>query len=574
VAGTLVPGPQEDRRATLRAVRAVAAAHGEPGRPLHVAGVTALAVDASEYALRDLEEIGGTALIVSVLVLFVLCRSIKETAIAIGTTGLPPLFALAAAVLLDLPVTALGAALFPVLAVVGITGSVHLLNAYAEERQDGAGAPEAARAAAARLRWPIALSLVTTAAAFASLAWTGVPAFSAGGQIVALGMLVAIPVLLLGLPAALAWSAPRARDSAARRLDAPLVRLAQWTVRRRLAIAVAGAAACAAGVALTAGAKVRVDVLQAFQPESRIARTYTFLEERLTATVPTDAVLDARADAPMDAILADLSSFGVEARAEPAVSSAMSLADLVRYGQRVSPVPVNEAGALLVLRSPVFAAITRRFEDPAAHRYRVKMRLRDGAPPAVLDRLQAIAARRTTGRMEIVGLYVRAVETTRTLIANLAAGAVLMGVVVMVASGLALRSWRAGVAALLPNLMPPAVVFGAAALLGVRLDVSAVAVGAVAIGLAVDDTLHVLFRVRYERRRGRDLDGALVEAQRHVGRALVFSTAVLTAGLLCLGLSAFLPTARFGLFTALCCLAALPGDLLLLPALLRLLRAL
>lgn len=573
IAGTLRDTGRDRKEATLRTVREIARRHERPGRTIHVAGVTALAVDAGEYAVSDLKRIGLLALIVSAAVLFGLCRSVSETLVALLATGLPPLFALAGAVVLDVPVTALGAALFPILAVVGITGSVHLLNAYGEELRRGSAADVAAVRAARRLAPPITLSLATTAFAFASLRWTGVPAFRAGGLIVGLGMLLAIPVVLFGLPAALALLRPPARLARTGRLAARLEGVAAWVLRHRPWVLGAGVLLCAAGGVLATRARLQVDVLQAFKPESAIARTYRFLEDRLTAVIPTDAVLEAHEGADEVEVLDELERFSERVLEDPYVTNAMSLATLVTFGKHVSPVPVDDRAALLVLRTPLFAPITRRFEDRATHRYRVRLRLREGAPPEVLDRLEERAGEFTTGEASLTGLYVRAVGTTRHVIRDLGWGALLMAGVVVATIAIFLRSWRLALAAVVPNLLPPAVVFGCAAVLGRPLDVAAVAVGAVAVGLAVDDTLHVLFRVAEERRRGLTLEDAIAAAHGSVGRALVLSTVVLTAGLACLALSAFKPTAHFGLLTAAACAVALPGDLIVLPAFVRALRA-
>jgi predicted RND superfamily exporter protein len=570
VAGTLRRAPREERERTVRAIREIAERYERPGRPVYVAGVTALAMDAGEFAVQDMKRIGAIALGVSVLVLLVLCRSMLETVLAVAATALPPLFALTCAIELDLPVTALSAALFPVMAVVGITGSVHMLSAYGEARRAGMAAGEASETAARRLLGPIVLSFVTTAAGFETLQTTGVPAFRAGGHVVALGMLFAIPVLLLGIPAALAWAKPTPHDRPSR-LARPLASLAAWAVRRRIAVAVVSVLLCAAGAAVLPLARLRVDVLQAFQPQSRIARTYAFLETRLTATIPVDAVLVAREGASEGAVLRDLDDFSRRA-VEAGADNAMSLATLVEFGRRASPVNLDETGALVFLRT-FFAPITDRFEDVGTRRYRVKMRVKDGSPPEVLDRLEDAAWRRETGTMELTGLYVRAVGTTRSLVRNFALSALLMAGVVLLTVALALRSARLGLAAIVPNILPPLVIFGIAALLRIPLDVSAVAVGAVSIGLAVDNTLHVAFRLDEERRKGLPLDEALPAAVAAVGRALVLSTLVLAAGLACLALSAFLPTAHFGLFAGAATLVALPGDLVVFPAFVRLFRA-
>ncbi|MGH7163879.1 MAG: hypothetical protein ACREID_10395, partial [Planctomycetota bacterium] len=456
--------------------------------------------------------------------------------------------------------------------VVGITSSVHLLHAYAEEHGAGAEAGAAAWRATRRLRWPIGLSLLTTSAAFLTLGTTGVPAFRSGGLIVGLGVLAAIPVVLLGLPAALAWVRPRPRGTVAGRLDRPLLRVAAMVVARRWPVFLGGLLITAAGSALAARARVKVDVLQAFKPESRVARTYRFLDERLTATLYVDLILKASPQARIAEVLADLDAFSDKALALPGIDNALSLSSLVRYGASILGMgpEVLSGGAgleaiLLVLRGP-FASVTGRFEDAPERRYRMKLRVREGTDPSVLDALRAAASELRTGEGTLTGLYVRAAGTARHVVRNLAASSALMTAIVVVTAALALRSWRAGWAALLPNLLPPAAVFGFESVRGAALDVSAIAVASVAIGMTIDNTLHALFRLRAERAAGRSLRGAILRTQRSVGRAMVMSTAVLVAGLAFLSGSAFLPTAHFGVYTAAACVVGLLGDLLLLPA--------
>ena len=563
VASSLRPGSRAERAATLKRVRAVARTH--PG--MHVSGVTPFAIEASEYALADLRRIGLLALAVAVVVLFLLCGSFGETAVAVVATGLPPLFALGFAALLGIRLTAMGAALFPVLAVVGITSSVHLLHGYRAEAEHHP--PEvAAWRAARRLRAPILLSLATSAAAFFTLSLTGVPAFATAGTTVGLGLLTAIPVVLLGIPAALVLFRLTGRP-AARRLDRLLFGLGLF-VRRRERAVLAGSllVAVAAGVAMSQS-RLQVQVLQAFRKESGIAKTYAFLEKNLTATIPLDLVLDGRGRTDEE-LLADLRRFSEGADRTPGVAGSLGLDDLVDYGKRISPIPVGDPGALLYLRSQL-PKVVRRFEH--AGRYRIKLTLRDGTGPETLDRLRELAAG-CDAPARLTGLFLEAVETTRSLLADLARGVLAMLALLALLVTIALRSWRAGLAAVLPNLLPPLVVFGAAAALRIPLDVSAAAVGAVAVGLAVDDSLHMLFAVARERRAGRDLDRALLETQRRVGPALILSTVVLVAGLACLQASSFGPTARFGTYCAASCAVALLADLVCLPALLRRLRAL
>jgi len=575
-AGTLVPRDPALRAATIRRVRAIARAESREDSEIHVSGVSALALAASEYAFADLRRVGLAALMVSALVLLLLCGSLRETVVGLVTTALPPIYALGLAVLFDWPVTAMGAALFPVLGVVGITSTVHLFSAFHAEagrtgdRRTGDRRTAALRAAH-RVRVPVTLSLLTTAAAFYSLHATGVPAFEAGGRIVGIGVLFAIPVVLLGVPAALGFVGPPPGRTAAARLDRPLMALSIRTTRRPLLWTLAGFTLLLASVPLALSAPVRVDVLQAFRPDSEIARTYRFLEDRLTATLPVDVVWRVPEGTDTSVMLKELRALEQDLLALDGVESAVGVQTLVTYGQSI--MPFGEDAALLFLRR-FLGRITRRFEHAASGSVRLKVRVREGTRPEVLDLIERRASQLAPGEVTVTGLYVRAVHTTRALVFDLFRGVLLMVGVVVLITAVALRSWRAGLASLLPNLLPPAAVFGAAGLLGVALDVSAVAVGAIAVGLAIDDTIHMLYSIADETRAGRPLPRALLRTQKSVGRAVVLSTLALVAGLACLQASAFLPTARFGAFASAACLIALAGDLIVLPASLILLRRL
>ncbi len=564
IAGSIAPGPASARWETLRQVRAVVVGMEPKGVTLHVAGVTAFQMDAVAYSIVDLKRIGTWATSIALIVLWFLCRSWRATLAAVLATALPPLLALGFAAWFAIPITALATALFPVLVVVGVTSTVHLLHAYSEDRASGLDHARAAHGAARRLAAPVTLSLLTTAAAFASLQLTGVPAFRRAGPLVAAGLLSAIPVLLIFFPAVLArWRPPGVRRGTPR-----LAHL--FSLRRAPLLWAIGALLVAVSCAFKIrSAQVEVNALQAFQPDSEIARTYRYLEDRLTAAVPVDLILHADEQSDVAAVLHDLRTFARAAAAIDEVDSTLSLETLVDYGKTVSPLPVGDTGALVFLRT-FFPEITRRFEHVPTRRYRVKVRVREAAPPRVLDEIAAAATKTKSGRAELTGLYVRAVSTTRHLLRDVARGTLWMVALVGLVVTLALRSWRLGLVSLLPNLLPPLLVGAGAVVLDIGFDVAVVAVGAVAVGLAVDDSFHVLFRYRRERLAGSDVRTALEATVRGVGPALSVSTTVLVAGLCCLAMSSFLPTARFGLFCAAASAVALPADLWLLPALVRL----
>lgn len=134
---------------------------------------------------------------------------------------------------------------------------------------------------------------------------------------------------------------------------------------------------------------------------------------------------------------------------------------------------------------------------------------------------------------------------------------------------LALRSLRLGLISLIPNIAPPAVAMGFFSLYTYEVGFWTAFVGATAIGLIVDATVHMLSKYRHARF---DLNYSSVESVRYsfttVGTALWVCSFVLVAGFMVLTLSPFLINAMLGRVVALTIFTALVLDFLLLPALL------
>jgi predicted RND superfamily exporter protein len=145
-------------------------------------------------------------------------------------------------------------------------------------------------------------------------------------------------------------------------------------------------------------------------------------------------------------------------------------------------------------------------------------------------------------------------------------GLTVVGVTLMMV--LALRSVRLGLLAMVPNLLPVLVAVGGMGWAGVRLDFATVMVAGIALGIAVDDTVHYLHRYRLELAAAGDPRVAVERALASVGRAMVTTSVVLFAGFSLMALSEFPPHRTFGLVLAGTMVVALLCDLLLLPALL------
>ena len=123
------------------------------------------------------------------------------------------------------------------------------------------------------------------------------------------------------------------------------------------------------------------------------------------------------------------------------------------------------------------------------------------------------------------------------------------------------------IVSLLTNLIPIFTMMGILAWFNIPIRVPTAMTFSVALGIAVDDSLHFLLRYKKELSKGLSKQKAIQNTLINTGSALMITTTVLVSGFLVLTLSAFLPTFQFGLLSAIMIALALICDLTLLPAL-------
>ncbi len=129
------------------------------------------------------------------------------------------------------------------------------------------------------------------------------------------------------------------------------------------------------------------------------------------------------------------------------------------------------------------------------------------------------------------------------------------------------RSLKIALIGILPNVLSTLVVLGIMGWLGIALDLMTITIASIAMGIAVDDTIHYIHRYLEERR---EQPGAQVLLRSHlsVGFAMVYTSLIIILGFSLLAFSDFMPSVMFGLLTGFAMTMALLFALCLLPALL------
>lgn len=195
----------------------------------------------------------------------------------------------------------------------------------------------------------------------------------------------------------------------------------------------------------------------------------------------------------------------------------------------------------------------------------------DPGPKGFEPLFNYVEARLPRGRFEChtTGAVVQIVRLSQGLVTGMVWGLGTSLVVMAAVCLLVFRSLRLALIAFLPNAFPLVVVFGLMGWCGVPISSGSAMVATVALGIALNDTIHFLLHYRkLTREEGRPIRAALVETFQVTGRPMIVTSMVHTAGFAIFLLTDFVPLYHFGLLSIISMQAALMGDLVILPCLL------
>ena len=166
------------------------------------------------------------------------------------------------------------------------------------------------------------------------------------------------------------------------------------------------------------------------------------------------------------------------------------------------------------------------------------------------------------------GLVPVVYKAQRTLLQSLVESTGWAFLAISIVMILLLRSPSAGMMSMIPNVFPIIVVFGCMGWMNVIIDIGTMMTASVAMGVAVDDTIHFLTWFRRGLDDGLERRRAIMLAYERCATAMTQTTMIAGLGLAVFGLSTFTPTQRFGILMLTLMTAALLGDLIFLPAML------
>ena len=128
------------------------------------------------------------------------------------------------------------------------------------------------------------------------------------------------------------------------------------------------------------------------------------------------------------------------------------------------------------------------------------------------------------------------------------------------------QSLKLSILAIIPNIFASSFILGIIGFLSIPLDIMTITIAAITIGIAVDNTIHYLYRFKEFNQNNNVID-AINLTNRSAGLAVFTTSVTIALGFSILSLSSFIPTVIFGIFTSMAMIFAMIGVLILLPSL-------
>ncbi len=171
-------------------------------------------------------------------------------------------------------------------------------------------------------------------------------------------------------------------------------------------------------------------------------------------------------------------------------------------------------------------------------------------------------------RAHPTGNLILLTRTTGSIVSGQIWSLALTASIIFVLMSAMFLSTRVGLIAMVPNVFPLFVFFGLMGATGAELNFGTNIIAAIALGVAVDDTIHIMMRLSKAIRSTADQEQALLETLSTVGKPALYASLVLCLGFFGLCFSTFVPIREFGFLSAITILVGLVGEISLLPALL------
>ncbi|MBV6519723.1 MAG: hypothetical protein DCC43_11665 [Candidatus Brocadia sp.] len=568
-------------------------------RNYHLAGPSVVNVELDQMSKKDMDKFTPLMFALSIIVLGCLFRNFSGVIIPLLTVGVCIIWITGCFVLFGQTMNMIANMLLPLTFIIALSASIHLISHYYHESKVSIRKEDAICQALRQVGIPILMTTITTAIGFVSLATSSIPPvfitglFMSGCALLTLIIsMTFIPILLSFVPSftvAYPGNKASARNDSARHPDGErgigllLLRLSRLMARHKALIL-----SCVLGVGLffawgISKLQIESDLMASFPAKSQIARDTAYIEKRLMGLLPVEIVAETTNGMSIlqPNLLNNLVGLQRYLRKIPEVTGSTSIANYIQKTHQIVnhdnpryysiPDTQKEATDYLKIASVygdkyihclytqdyTDARISVRMKQVGSNRYQSVIRSIKEYIHKHLDT--------TALSWHITGIVPLLINVQDNILRSEIQSFSLAFFLTFLSTAVVLKSFKIGLICIIPNLLPGTITLGLMGFTGMKLDAATIMIASIALGISVDNTIHIFYRFKNELSVDGDYSKAVCRTLQGAGKTALFTSLSAAFGFMVFSFSSFKPVQYFGVLTSVTMINAIVSDLFISP---------
>lgn len=562
--------------------------------PVYIAGVPVVKNDMGKFLKRDQMIFIPVTFLLMAMILYGIFRSIHFTIIPLVMVCISVTWTMGLVSLMDRPVTVVLAMLTPLVIVMTTAHTIHIFSHYQENNLTISDKITSLKTTTNHMLLPCLLTTITTAIGFSSLSVSNISAVRDFGIFTAIGVIFSFIVVLSVVPNIL-YFIPRSKMRARIKAKPGVIeRLLGWlsvfVQHNKRLVVITSIVLCIIAIIGITRITVETDVINYFRKKSDIYRSTFFISHNLTGTGSLNVYIGGSEEDAIKnpEVLREMERLQQYLESQEHVTKTISLVDFLKDMNLAMHDENREYYVIPESRELVaqYLLLYSMSGDPDDFERFVDFYYQNGT---VLARTTPMSSKVLLAFVDDVILFCEdnfsddldiRVTGTSVLYDNMSSllvksqirSILLALVMIFIVMSLVFRSVYIGGLSMIPNVIPIFLTLGLMGWLMIDLDTSTTMISSVAIGIAIDDTVHFITRYFREIADGRNVEHAIENTMLNTGRPIMFTSLVIGSGFVVLLAASFIPTRSFGILTAFTMFSALVADLFVLPVVLMAVR--
>ena len=587
-------------------IRDVINKYGENAK-IHLGGIPMIADDMMSFIKSDIIVFGIGVLIFIILTLWFIFRNIKWVVMPLLGCITSVIIMIGLLGLIGWKVTVISSNFIALMLILNMAMNIHLTVRFLQLKKENLeiSNKEIVLIASKKMMLPILYTVLTTICAFLSLIFSGIKPIIDFGWMMTLGLIISILVTFLLLPSLLS-SFSSENEIKVKDTENSLVTTALGSIAKKSSYLIFGTTFLIIILSIFGISKLEVEnsFINYFDKETEIYKGMKKIDEDLGGTTPLNVILKFPVKKKENKDDDEFSEWEEEGENDedkskywftrdkmdkiikvhdyldslPQIGKVLSFVSILRVAEDLNNKELQSLEIAVLhskipeeIKSEIISPYISVDEDEA----RISVRIKDSLENLRRDELiKKINTELNTklgferDEYKLTGVLILFNNLLQSLFKSqiLTLGIVMLGIFFMFF--ILFRNLTLSFIGVVPNFLAAFFILGIIGLMEIPLDMMTITIAAITIGIAVDNSIHYIYRFKEEFQESNDYNETLDKCHSTVGIAILNTSITIVFGFSILVLSNFIPTIYFGVFTGIAMLLAMISVLTLLPKLL------